>query len=150
VLGSGLPGPSVLLANHHPTLSDPSSHLESIPFLPRRQRSSNAWVFLIAFRRKVWAEGTKSVWEQCCQFSSAIHDAHTDVHDQRKVKPSGLDYALEATKIVPSTIKSLSGFIPVPLVGEVAEVAIRVLERCQVCELFQPVCRSLTRDIGGD
>ncbi|KAJ7908148.1 hypothetical protein B0H13DRAFT_2193540 [Mycena leptocephala] len=51
--------------------------------------------------------------------------------NDRKVKPSGLDYALEATKIVPSTIKSLSGFIPVPLVGEVAEVAIRVLEMCQ-------------------
>ncbi|KAJ7828407.1 hypothetical protein B0H13DRAFT_2437775 [Mycena leptocephala] len=51
--------------------------------------------------------------------------------NDRKVKPSGLDYAVEATKIVPSTIKSLSGFIPVPLVGEVAEVAIRVLEMCQ-------------------
>ncbi|KAJ7828419.1 hypothetical protein B0H13DRAFT_1656296 [Mycena leptocephala] len=122
---------SKTLANHHPALSDPSLHFESTLSLLRRQRSSNAWVFLIAFRRKFWAEGTKSVWEQRCQFSSSIHDAHTDVHDQRKVKPSGLDYALEATKIVPSTIKSLSEFIPVPLVGEVAEVAIRVLEMCQ-------------------
>ncbi|KAF8181721.1 hypothetical protein K438DRAFT_1767802 [Mycena galopus ATCC 62051] len=51
--------------------------------------------------------------------------------NDRKVKPSDSDYALEATKIIPSTIKSLSGFIPVPLVGEVARVAIRVLEMCQ-------------------
>ncbi|KAF8170532.1 hypothetical protein K438DRAFT_212169 [Mycena galopus ATCC 62051] len=63
--------------------------------------------------------------------------------NDRKVKPSGSDYALEATKLIPSTIKSLSGFIPVPLVGEVAEVAIRVLEMCQEATAIEEDAKAL-------
>ncbi|KAF8170523.1 hypothetical protein K438DRAFT_1982670 [Mycena galopus ATCC 62051] len=63
--------------------------------------------------------------------------------NNRKVKPSGSDYALEATKLIPSTIKSLSGFIPVPLVGEVAEVAIRVLEMCQEATVIEEDVKAL-------
>jgi hypothetical protein len=52
---------------------------------------------------------------------------------------------LATAKEIPSTIESLSAFLPLPLVGEAAKIAIRVLEVCQVRESSASM-RILTSD----
>ncbi|PPQ92009.1 hypothetical protein CVT25_004866 [Psilocybe cyanescens] len=45
--------------------------------------------------------------------------------------PSGEMYLLEGSKATAATLKSISGFIPVPMVSDILDLAIRVVEACE-------------------
>jgi hypothetical protein len=56
--------------------------------------------------------------------------------EETQVTPSTAIYAIEGGKELAKLVRTMAVFVPLPLVGPLVSVGIKVLEACEVCLLF--------------